>query len=374
MSLLKNKIKKNYILFTCGETHIGCGLIVIIKGSLYCITAGHVIFGKEFDKEISPKLTTLQAHEIKEHELISDSEFAKKYDLAIFRIWDNIEDFHDITLCNTITNPKITSLTYIKATLLSDPYFLEPITYSDTLKENEYMYKAPSGSFNNFSEDEHGADAMEGISGSPIFLNTDDNELVFHGVISRIPNKGVSNLVTIRGIDRLALIVEKMQIKESTIYDSNFKLISYNKELLEKEKFLEWVEKWKAAPGNEGYYKNLKKKLKVIHGEYYKEYIPIELQKIMIGDACLKNDIESNSMLSEAYSEVISTAEREWMHEYVSTPSEALTYYKEVNKAHLEVIKSDLAEFDFKMTDQRKIAQYNVATWMAVCHLRFTKK
>jgi len=94
----------------------------------------------------------------------------------------------------------------------------------------------------------------------------------------------------------------------------------------------------------------------------------------MIGDEIVKNDIESDSMLAEAYKEVITTAERDCMHEHVTNASEALKHYKKVGDNHLEVIKEDLAEFAFNATDRKKIAHHNVATWMAVCHLRFTQK
>lgn len=371
---LKSKIKTNFILFEENEIHMGCGLLFAIEEKLYCITAGHVVFGKTFDKEKQLVLKTLENKHIKKFKLLSTQKFAKDNDLALFRIEEYEKPYSSFSLSNTITNSKLTSLAYIKASSLKEPYFLEPITYSDSKADNEFTYKAPSSSFNNFDHDEHGADAMAGISGSPIVLNSNDGNAVLHGILTRIPNKGVGSLLVCRSIKPLVEIIEDMKLKDNSAFDSNFKLVNYNKELLKQEKLAQWISRWRDLPENSEYYQNLEDKLKVIHGEHYEKYIPIELQKIMIGDECIKNDIETDSTLSEAYNEVIGTAERECMHEYVSDASDALKYYKEVIKTHLEVIQVDLAEFDFKVTDQRKIAQHNVATWMAVCHLRFTKK
>lgn len=374
MTQLKNKIKTNFILFEENEIHVGCGLLLAIEEKLFCITAGHVVFGKSFNKKKQLSLKTLQNIPIKEFELLSTQEFAEANDLALFRIWEDAKQFSSFSLSNTITNSRLTSLTFIKASLLKDAYFLEPLSYSDTIKDNEYMYKAPNNSFNNFDEDEHGAAAMEGISGSPIILNSNDGEAIIHGVLTRVPNKGVGSLLAIRSITPLVKIIDNLEMLDSNNFDGNHKLINYNKELLKKERFSEWVNQWKELPENKGYYKNLVDKLKVIHGEYYEKYIPIELEKIMIGDEIVKNNIETDSMLAEAYKEVITTAERDCMHEHVTNASEALKHYKKVGDNHLEVIKEDLAEFAFSATDRKKIAHHNVATWMAVCHLRFTKK
>ncbi|TOO76402.1 hypothetical protein, partial [Vibrio parahaemolyticus] len=84
--------------------------------------------------------------------------------------------------------------------------------------------------------------------------------------------------------------------------------------------------------------------------------------------------IEKDSTLFESYEDVIETAERDKMEKYVSSKHEALEHYNNVYQEHLDVINEDLGQFDLSRTDRKKIAQYNVATWMAVCNLRFSKK
>lgn len=373
--LLIEKIKKNIIFFTFDNKHVGCGFVIVVNGCLYCITAGHVVFGKNYSsKSFDLELNNIDGIPLSEHELISDSAFAKKYDLAIYKVWHDLACFNDVLLAESIENRKLSSLAYVKATALPQPFEIDGIRISEKLGGNEFKYKINSGlPFNDFRAELHGSELVQGISGSPLLLDTDNNEIVFHGVICKVPNNGVNSMPCIRGLNPIIEYIENISLIDKNKYDTDFKLINYNKALLEKENFDNWVECWRNEASNEEFYGNLTRKLKVMHGEHYQDYLSIELQKIMVGDECIRNDIEPNSALYDSYMEVSQTAARECMHEYVSTKKEALSFYKDVSREHLMVVSEDLEEFGLKRTDKRKLAQYDVATWLAVCHLRFSK-
>lgn len=161
MTTIKTKIKENYILFENEGIHVGCGFLIIISEKLYCVTAGHVVFSKNFDKERSLKIKNFKNIEFNNFKLLTNAIFAKTFDLAIFQFFEDANEYNYVQLYKNLVNPKLTSLSFIKATQLNESYFLEPITYSDSRHENELIYKAPCNSFNNFAEDEHGAQAME---------------------------------------------------------------------------------------------------------------------------------------------------------------------------------------------------------------------
>ncbi|PSV95188.1 hypothetical protein [Photobacterium iliopiscarium] len=240
--------------------------------------------------------------------------------------------------------------------------------------ENENKYVVYSGQpFHDHAQDNFGAEAVKGISGSPLILATQDANVYFHGVINRISNKGVNSMPCARGLSPIKEYINNIIFYDKDKFDSDFKLMTYNRDILKKEKFKIWVDDWKSSSENSGYYQNLESKLKIMHGDYYEEYLYIELEKIMIGDECIKNDIESNSTLYESYIELSQTAAREHMHEYVDSSKEAVKFYKEVSNEHYRTIDSDLIGFGLKVTDKKKLAHYDIATWMAVCKLRFTK-
>ena len=81
-----------------------------------------------------------------------------------------------------------------------------------------------------------------------------------------------------------------------------------------------------------------------------------------------------NKVCSGPDQDVVKTAEREKMLAYVSNKQEAYEHYQTIYKDHLDVVNEDLSEFNLRKTDLKKIAQYNVSTWLAVCNLRFGKK
>lgn len=377
MELLSHNIKKNIVFFSLNsnQKHNGCGFIIKVNERLYCITAGHVVFGKTFNEE--PKdlaLSNIKGFIFESSTLMTDCDFAKKYDLAIYQIWDDKNNFSDVRVCASIVNSKLNSVSYVKAAELKDSFIIDSIRFSEKTEENEVKYKVYSGlPFNNFSSDEHGAEAMGGISGSPLILDREDGCIVFHGVINRISNQGVNSMPCARGLEPIKLFITDLVFEENIVFDTDFKLITYNQDLLKKEKFQEWIERWRSENENKEYYENLVRKLKAMHGQHYECYLNQELEKILIGDECLKNIIELNSPLWHAYDEIYKTASRECMHEYVSNEKEALDYYKKISGEHFSLLDDDLDNFDLKKTDKKKLAQHDIAMWLAVCCLRFTK-
>ncbi|MGL0936799.1 hypothetical protein [Vibrio vulnificus] len=374
MKVLKNSIKSNFVTLNSSGLHVGCGFLFKSADITYCITAGHVIYGRKYNVERVVEILDVRGQCIDRFEQLTFLEFAKKHDLTLFRLYSEVESIQPVTLCNSITNSRLLSISYMKPSLLQDSFFLDNVKFNDDLETNQFRYSAVSGAFNNFHDDSHGAEAMEGISGSPMLLCTSDNTIVLHGITSRIPNDGVLNFIETRDLTVLTEVVDSFEFKNSEDFDCNHRLISFNRKLINEEKFNLWVDEWKNRPGNEGYYGHLESKLETIHGDSYKAELPKELEKIMIGDACIKNVIEKDSTLFESYEDVIETAERDKMEKYVSSKHEALEHYNNVYQEHLDVINEDLGQFDLSRTDRKKIAQYNVATWMAVCNLRFSKK
>ncbi|GAD31529.1 conserved hypothetical protein [Photobacterium leiognathi lrivu.4.1] len=374
MTCLKEYIKKNFIFIEIEKKHVGCGFIIKVEECLYCITAGHVPFGKNFNNLKNVTMKNINGDTIDEINLLSNEDFAKEYDLAIYQVWGEPSEYIDVNISEHIVNSTLISIAYIKPTTVREPYFIEHIRHSEDLKGNEVKYYVYAGNpFNNFQKDTHGADYGQGLSGSPLILFSNDNKVYFHGVITRIPNDGVGSMLCSRSLIPIKEYIDKISFYKKEVFDSDFKLTSYSRELLKRERFESWVKEWKDLPENAGYYDNLEHKLEIMHGEYYKEELPDELAKIMIGDECIKNDIESNSELYDAYHEISKTTARNEMHEYVESSRDAVIFYRKTYSDHLETMNEDLDSFKLKKTDKMKLAQYDIATWMAACKLRFTK-
>ncbi|MGR6859618.1 hypothetical protein ACU5EH_04315 [Aliivibrio salmonicida] len=371
---LKEKIKSNFVFFKKEGLHVGCGFIISVNNKLYCITAGHVIYGKKFDSKLELDIYAVSGQAIVDFRCITDLSFAKDFDIAVLMIDSKIDNILDVIVTTPVFNTSLKSLSYVQPQSLSTPYFIDSIVVDERLEGNSVRYKVPHGYFNNFVEDQHGADAMEGISGSPVLLCTPDASIVFHGVIAKIPNQGIGGLVEIRGLEPIVRVIEGLELKSCEDFDENSTLVRFNTQLIEDVNFEQWVDQWKVSPGNEEYHGNLEMKLKTIFGDSYTKELPVELENIMIGGECVKNIIERDSQLYDSYRDVVKTAEREKKLAYVSNKQEAYEHYQTIYKEHLEVIKEDLTKFKLSRTELKKIAQYNVSTWMAVCNLRFETK
>lgn len=307
-------------------------------------------------------------------QLITDLAFAINYDLAVIKISSNQKTINAVSICSAILNPKFISCSYVKASNLNEPFFIPRIEFNEKLNGNRSKVSIPFGFLHHFKMDAHGADALGGISGSPVILHSQNNPPIFHGVITRIPNNGVGNIVEIRSLEPLQDVIQDLQMRSHTELDDDHSLIRYHAALLENDRFDQWVEGWKNEPGNKNYYSNLKSKLKVIFGDQYINEMPKELQRIMIGDSYIKQIIEKNSVLYGHYQDIVQTAEREHMVAYVNDAKEAYEHYQKIYNEHLQVVMSDLDDFDLRRTDHKKIAQHDVSTWLAVCNLRFCEK
>ncbi len=373
---LKEKIKHNFVVLEAQNIHKGCGFLFEVDSNIYCVTAGHVVFGREYeyDEGIDLEIYNVNKERLSDISLVSDLNFAKEYDLALYKVHSVISHLNLVTISEQIVNPQLITLAYIKATDLDERVFIDPITCSEKLFESSVRYKVPTNSFNNFQVDEFGASAMGGISGSPAILLTNDNQLVFHGIIEKIPNQGTGDLVDIRGLAPLKKYIDSLEVVEKLDFDGNSSLIKFSGARIDKLMLEQWVEKWKNEPENDGYYHNLEKKLKVIYGDDYHKELEKELKKIMVGDELIKTTIEKESQLFLDYEEVTDAAASHTQVKYVSNAQEAYEYYDKTYNDHFDSITEDLGKFGLKKSQRMRLAQYDIATWMAVCNLRFEEK
>lgn len=370
----KDTLKRNVVFLKNQNIHVGCGYIICVEKTNYCITAGHVVFGKNFDREKILDIYDSLGRKILSSELLTDKIFATTFDLAIIKINDTLDFVEPIAFCSAIINPTLTSFSYVKASCLDEPFFIEEIKYNDKLDGNKLNVTIPSQYLHDFTTDKHAADMLGGISGSPVILNIPGEQLIFHGVITKVINNGVGGIIEIRTLESLQDIINSITFTPQSKLDENCNIFRYQSQLTESENFDKWVNKWKQEPGNEEYYNNLETKLKTIFGDGYKDKIPKELERIMIGDAYIKNVIERDSVLYESYQDIIKTAERDHMETYVSNKRDAHMYYQKISDNHFETVKDDLDDFGLRKSDLKKIAQHDVSTWLAVCHLRFIEK
>ena len=189
MKVLKNSIKLNFVTLNSSGLHVGCGFLFKSDDITYCITAGHVIYGPQYDVQRAVEILDVHGQHIERFEQLTFLEFAQKHDLTLFRLYSEVEEIEPVTLCNSITNSNLLSISYMKTGLLKDSFFLDNVKFNDDLETNQFRYSAIPGAFSNFYDDSHGAEAMEGISGSPVLLCTSDNTIILHGIMSRIPKE-----------------------------------------------------------------------------------------------------------------------------------------------------------------------------------------
>ncbi|HHB1565823.1 TPA: hypothetical protein ACN99F_003235, partial [Vibrio metschnikovii] len=220
MRILKNKVKSNFVIFKSNDTHIGCGFIFESNNDTYCVTAGHVVFGRKYDRERIIDIFNSDGNKIDKFELISFIDFARKYDLALFKLYSVVDNLAPVTLCDSVTNNKIISMSYMKPASMEDSFFLDKVKFNDELDGNQFRYSAGQNAFNNYQDDTYGAEAMEGISGSPMLLCSWDNTVVLHGITSRIPNSGVLGFIETRSLNPLKEIVREIDIVDRAEYDS----------------------------------------------------------------------------------------------------------------------------------------------------------
>jgi hypothetical protein len=241
MPLNTENIKKTTALLYKNDMFIGSGVIYFWEKKAYVITAGHVLYGNQYD--ISPVLTEWTIKDpagIKYTiaEIQGDAAFARANDIVQLRLaeTDDLEHlicpiFLDVPENSgqefifrgkyrpraTVSIPGVT----LGAAGNNDPVNKGPVRFDERVAGHPYKFfsNIPKEQLQN-SDLSFGSEWLEGCSGSGLFL-TNRQDCLCAGILLEIPDRGDNGKLLFSGIKVLKEIGFGPKILEASIFEFN---------------------------------------------------------------------------------------------------------------------------------------------------------
>ena len=375
-----NKIRANSVDFYRDGQLDGRGIILEKNGILYVITAGHVVYGHEFELEDGGEfLIKLECGtQCDSVCILTDREFAESNELCVLKVrlkGDFEGRLNNIELCRIVKNPEIESCSVVRPTVFQcqNSYPVTNLTYREMVSGNIlYDFNAPPNHLQSVQQGSGGSYLLAGISGSGLFIDSGPSKgnLFLHGILSEVPHDGITATFRYSALDKIIdsgcedLAVIDVSFDSSPTVKVNQKL-----KILKVEK--EAINDWSSDVNNKVFFDNITRKINVIYpvaSDAINERSKI-IRLIIAGDNFIQNYIRKNQDLSDEY---------DYLMEASIGPKVYLNASADIAQAHdtYQKIQDDcLLEVDEIFTDKlllvekKVIRNYIVSSQLADCNL-----
>ncbi|WP_147692706.1 hypothetical protein [Vogesella mureinivorans] len=375
-----NKIRSNSVDFYRNGTLNGRGVILESNGSFYVITAGHVVYGHNFELiDGGEFLIKLECGvQCKLVCILTDCAFSKENELCILKVEleGGLEaNLKKIELCRIVKNPEITSCSVIRPAIFQNEnsYPVTNLTYREQVVSNAlHDFNVEPNHLQSVQQGSGGSYLLAGISGSGLFVDAEPSEgnLYLHGILCEVPHDGISATFRYSELDKIADI----DSEDITLIEKNFDLSSAIKsrqmlKILRVEQNA--INDWSANAENKIFFDNITRKMKVIYpavSDALSERSKI-IRLIIAGDSYIQNYIRKNQDLSSEY-DYLMTA-REGPKIYLNTSSniaQAHEKYQEIQDECLQEVEESFSN-KLPLVEKKVIRNYIISTQLADCNL-----
>jgi hypothetical protein len=371
--ILTDKLKKTTALVYYGRNFVSSGIVFKIIDKVYFITAGHSIYGKEFNetKEVNKLEVKVAGVYLPVDTILGNVDFAKKHDLVVLKIDDkdaslDILDFKFYSIPKNPSHRLIFRGSYDPEKGISN----NRDNLFDELEKDTTKYRIETKKeklVNSFYD--HGSDWLGGISGSGIFYQ-DKNEVCCCGIIVEIINKGDEGKIMCASFEpAVALLPELNLIKSETLdFDSNLSKFSINKII--EDNTAEVISDWEIEPGNDPRVKHINNKLPLIYPE---SQLVIEKTRLIrnfcIGINFIELELTNNETLKALYNEVYNAYDLQEKTIYADTRKEARVALNNIKDKYQSYLHSMLEEKGFNQATVILLKEYAISEWISNCSI-----
>ncbi|WP_204165108.1 hypothetical protein [Shewanella algidipiscicola] len=184
------------------STYLGSAVLVKVEDVFYVLTAAHVPFGKECNQYSEDLSSTLTYESESIGELIFVKELGnldifKAHDILAVEVEVKCEKFPEILFTDDTNNPKLQFIFRGRSKSESGKvYSVKPCSKNGTAGEDIHI-EIPVKDYTDF-EGESGAEVLQGLSGSGVFIHDDDSSDAF--LTSVVKSVSKDNFVGINSI------------------------------------------------------------------------------------------------------------------------------------------------------------------------------
>lgn len=165
------------------STYLGSAVLVKVENVFYVLTAAHVAFGKEcsqYNESFSSTLTykSESIGELTFVRQLGNLNIFKTHDILAIEVEVNYESFPEILFTDDTNNPKLQFIFRGRSKSESGKiYSVKPCSKNGTAGEDIHI-EIPVKDYTDF-EGESGAEVLQGLSGSGVFIHDDDSSDAF---------------------------------------------------------------------------------------------------------------------------------------------------------------------------------------------------
>jgi len=359
-----------------GQDFVGSSVVFPWQDELLCLTAGHNLYGRQFDRE--PVLSDWQVtdHQQVSHpvtELIGDQAFAAEHDIVLLKLdcQSDMANFVCPKFCTIPKNPRHSLSFRGQYEASKGPITHRNINYNELCPGTAHQFlcsidRALLTNDNYVS----GNDWLKGWSGSGLFLDH-PQDLICAGVMIEIPNKGNDGQLQFTSISAIAALGIGLQLRDSGDLDYDQRLNATSLTAIFDSIDEKTVSEWE----NNGEHKP---QLEFINSKLPKIYPDDKLavnkhriiKQLLVGKAYLTTELRKNEQLFSQYKGAYNVYELEDKQFYVNGRPEALKTLTQIKEGYEKYLANTLSK-SFSVPDIKLLAFYGVSKWIADCSLSF---
>ncbi|TRX35106.1 hypothetical protein FNW52_11780 [Flavobacterium sp. ZT3R18] len=381
MMIFSEEIKKTTALLNLDSKFIGSGVIFLNKDKLYFITAGHNVYGKEFDKTWKKEQFSIVINgsiPIPIKEICGDVEFAKKNDIVILELKKtpshDLKQFISIKFATIPKNPVHNLILRGKYSNVKDIVNKSKIYY-DQLNDqnnNQFLVNIPKDQLIN-SSFSSGSEWLGGMSGSGLFYDN-YSKIICAGILIEIKDKGDNGKLLIAGISCLKELVDDIDIIDSHDLDLDTKFSSRMLLKIIEDVDVEVIREWEEKVENNPQLYFINKKLEQIYppSELLKNKIRV-IKTLISGINFLELELKNNEQLYNNYYSAYSVYDvSEDKTSYVNSKKEAKEFLDKMTDKYEKYLEVQLSD-KIDVSIIKLLTSYGISNWISNCSLDFLK-
>ncbi|MFJ5498917.1 hypothetical protein ACIPUN_03105 [Pectobacterium sp. CHL-2024] len=364
-----NNLKNVMAFVYIDDEFTGCAVIFKNKCDVLLVTAYHVISTVLSD-------TDNGLHRVKiENEYgaiysVVDCKFCLEKDIALLYLVGEKGNLNTIMFFSGNLSPDTNLISRVKNKNMS----LSAVLYSQEQVEqhNESSFiinvnkEVLGDSLGNW-----GANAMEGISGSGIFIKIHQH-LILTGIIISIPDEGMMAKVMCSDSNGFLSL-------DSSLNDFIFSDYNYGRDVIindinrMRENILDsTIDEWERNEINREYANNINRKLNILHKK--NKLVSTKrktIRSLMIGDYLYRERLRITPEFEGGYSYAHSAFCDKDMNFYAINRVDANNQYHKISDAYFYMLTTALRPIGLSDVDIQMLCNRDIAFWLANCDLDF---
>lgn len=346
--------------------------IVLKLGNEVCsITAGHSIYGKDFNaqKDISKINVQISNIEYNVKEILGTSIFAKQHDIVILKVDCSNESIEIVKFTAPPIN-QMHSLVFRGRT--GDCETINNIrnNHYDEPEKNTTKYKIDCNKeYLKDHLDNHGSDWMGGVSGSGLFYE-DKEEIFCCGIILEILDKGNAGKVLCASIPPLAELQPELQIIDNSPFDSDSQLTEISLGKIIDEIDLNSIKDWEKDSENDPRITHINSKLPNLYPLKQLELEKRELiKRFMVGKVYLHEKLSQFENLNGKYNEAYKVFTLENKTIYANSKRDARNELNNIKNRYEQFLSKELGSLGFDTRTVMILKEYAISEWISNCSI-----